>query len=340
MNGNKAFAPEYQGALRDMSVNTAYEDVLGQARAREQWASEEGTALDVAQAKLAVAESCRRLGHLEEAELAWKASYRAARTANDTGARAWALWSGGTLARQRGELNLALRWLSRGRDLAAQAGDIVAYGYTFAGVAETVRIQGDFEQARGLHEHVLTEARKRQESRHIVWALEGLAQIERNTGDLESAALRFEEAARVAEDSGDDRGHAWALRGQADVLSLRGEHDEALVLLSSAEETCRRMDLSSALAYNRKMRGNVHFRSGRYGDAARTYRDAHGKFRAIREPRGMALAQLGLLKSLDKLGRPAEATMADLVALRDDVNANELWQTRRMVEDAIAERTA
>ncbi|MEU6130247.1 tetratricopeptide repeat protein [Saccharopolyspora sp. NPDC047091] len=340
MNGNKAFAPEYQGALRDMSVNTAYEDVLEQARDRSRWAAAQGTALELAQAELAVAEACRRLGHLEEADGSWKAAYRAARTASDDGVRGWALWSGGTLARQRGELNLALRLLAWGRDLSWQAGDITAYGYAFAGVAETLRIQGDFEQARGLHEHVLTEARKREESRHIVWALEGLAQIERNTGDLGSAAARFAEAAQVAEDSGDDRGHAWALRGQADVLSLRGEADQALELLSAAERTCRRMDLSSALAYNRKMRGNVQFRAGRHQEAARTYRDAHDKFRALREPRGMALARLGLLKSLDALGRPAEATMADLVALRDEVNGNELWQTRTMVENAIAERTA
>lgn len=335
---SKAFAPEYQGVLRGLSVNTAYEDVLGAARERERWAQEEGTALDVAQAKLAVAESSRRLGFLQDAEREWKASYRAARSAQDRAAMAWALWSGGTLARQRGRLNAALRWLTNGRDLAELAGERTAYGYTFAGIAETLRIQGDFEQARVLHEHVLSEARNAGESRHVVWALEGLAQIERNTGDPAAAAARFDEAARVAAASGDDRGHAWALRGQADVLSARGEHERALELLSAAERTCRRMDLSSALAYNRKMRGNVYFRAGWFGEASRTYRDAKDRFRVIREPRGSALAQLGLLKSLDKLGRPPEATMRDLVELRDGLNPNELWHTRRMVQDAIDER--
>lgn len=336
---NKAFAPEYQGALRDLPVNTAYEDVLAVARDRERRALAGGTALDVAQAKLAVAEACRRLGELEEAEREWKGAYRAARRAGEQGAMAWALWSGGTLARQRGRLNLALRWLTRGRDLAERAGERTAYGYAFAGIAETLRIQGDFERARVLHEHVLAEAREAAEPRHVVWALEGLAQIERNTGDRAAAAARFDEAAQVAEASGDDRGHAWALRGQADVLSLQGEHERALELLSRAERICRRMDLSSALAYNRKMRGNVFFRAGWFGEAARTYREAKDRFRGIREPRGAALAQLGLLKSLDRLGRPAEATMRELVELRDGLDSNELWHTRRMVQEAIDERS-
>ncbi|EQD85020.1 hypothetical protein N599_16970 [Saccharopolyspora erythraea D] len=336
----KAFAPEYQGALWELSVNTAYEDVLAAARERESRAEADGTPLELAQARLGVAEACRRLGRLDEADAAWRASYHAAKSVSAQGAMAWALWSGGTLARQCGKLNVAVRWLKAGRDLAEQAGDIVAYGYTFAGIAETLRIRGDHEEARVLHEHVLAEARKRGESRHIVWALEGLAQIDRFAGDLDSAWNRFEEAARTAEESGDERGHAWALRGLADVSSLRGDHDQALLLLSQAEQTCRQMDLSSALAYNRKMRGNVLFRASWYGEASRTYRDAREKFRAIGEPRGEALAQLGLLKSLDKLGRPRPETERDLAALRDSLQSHELGHTRQMVENTIEELTS
>ncbi|GAA0526420.1 hypothetical protein GCM10011581_13240 [Saccharopolyspora subtropica] len=333
----KAFAPEYQGALRDMSVNTAYEDVLETARQREHGAAEAGNALELAQARLAVAEACRRLGRLDEADAAWRGSYRAARSAEDKGAMAWALWSGGTLARQRGQLNAAVRWLSLARDLAEQAGEVVAYGYSQAGIAETLRIRGDQEEARDLHEKLLAEARKRGECRHTVWALEGLAQLDRNSGDLDSAWRRFAEAAELAEGGGDERGLAWALRGMADVLSLRGEPDEALCLLSRGEQICRRMDLSSALAYNRKMRGNVLFRACWYGEAARTYREAWDMFRSINEPRGAALARLGLLKSLDKLGRPRADTERDLRELRDTLDSRELRHTRKMVEEAIDE---
>lgn len=333
----KAFAPEYQGQLRDMSVNTAYEDVLAAALERESQAEDEGSGLELAQARLAVAEAYRRLGQLEEADAAWRASYRAARDAGEQGAMAWALWSGGTLARQRGQMTAAVRWLSSARDLAKKSGELIAYGYSVAGIAETLRIRGDYEEARVLHEELLAEARRRGECRHTVWALEGLAQLDRNAGDLDSAWRRFEEAAEIAEAGGDERGLAWALRGLADVRSLRGEHDEALRLLSRAEQICRRMDLTSALAYNRKMRGNVLFRACWYGEAARTYRDAQKMFRSINEPRGAALAELGLLKSRDKLGRPRPATERDLRALRDALDSRELRHTRRMVEEAISE---
>ncbi|MBB5155085.1 tetratricopeptide repeat protein [Saccharopolyspora phatthalungensis] len=333
----KAIAPEYQGQLRGMSVNTAYEDVLAAALAREAEAVYEDSGLELAQARLTIAEAYRRLGMLDEADAAWRASYRAARSIREEGAMAWALWSGGTLARQRGQLTAAVQWLSAGRELAQRAGESLAYGYAVAGIAETLRIRGDHEEARGLHEQLLAEARKRGECRHLVWALEGLAQLDRNAGDLDSAWRRFKEAAGIAEEGGDERGLAWALRGLADVRSLRGEHDEALWLLSRAEQICRRMDLTSALAYNRKMRGNVLFRACWYGEAARTYRDAQNMFRSIKEPRGAALAELGLLKSLDKLGRPRPATEQELHALRDRLDSRELRHTKRMVEEAISE---
>jgi tetratricopeptide (TPR) repeat protein len=333
----KAFAPEYQGQLRDMSVNTAYEDVLAAAREHEALAATEGSGLELARARLAVAEAYRRLGKLDEADTAWRASYRTARDAGERGAMAWALWSGGTLARQRGEMTAAVRWLTAGRDLAEQAGEVVAYGYSLAGIAETLRIRGDHEEARRLHEQLLAEARKRGECRHTVWALEGLAQLDRNAGDLDSAWRRFAEAAQIAEDGGDERGLAWALRGLADVMSLRGEHDEALLLLSRAERICRRMDLVSALAYNRKMRGNVLYRACWYGEAARTYRDTQKMFRSINEPRGAALAKLGLLKSLDKMGRPRPITERELHTLRDTLDSRELRHTKQMVEEAINE---
>ncbi|MEU5849513.1 tetratricopeptide repeat protein [Saccharopolyspora shandongensis] len=333
----KAFAPEYQGKLREMSVNAALGDVLTAALERESQAAEEGVGLALAQARLAVAEAYRRLGRLDEADAAWRASYRTARSAGERGAMAWALWSGGTLARQRGQMTAAVRWLSYARDLAKQSGEVIAYGYSVAGIAETLRIRGDYEEARELHVQLLAEARKRGECRHTVWALEGLAQLDRNAGDLDAAWERFAEASEIAEEGGDERGLAWALRGMADVVSLRGEHDEALQLLSRAEKICRRMDLVSALAYNRKMRGNVLFRACWHGEAARTYRDAKQMFQTINEPRGAALAELGLLKSLDKLGRPRPATERDLCALRDRLDSRELRHTRRMVEEAISE---
>ncbi|GAB3295932.1 tetratricopeptide repeat protein [Parasphingorhabdus pacifica] len=332
----KAFAPEYQGALSELSVNTALVDVLVAARERERAAERDGDAAELGRSRLALGEACRRLGRLDQAESAWKSSYRIARGTGDRSAMAWALWSGGTLARQRGNLDLAVRWLAAGRDLAQEAGDSTAFGYAFAGIAETLRIRGDHEQARELHHYVLAHARERNESRHVVWALEGIAQIDRHTGDLDSAWERFEEASRIAADSGDERGHAWALRGLADVGSLRGEHQDALSLLSRAERVCREMDLSSALAYNRKMRGNVLLRAGWHDEAARAYRDAREKFRAIREPRGEALATLGLIKSLDRGGgRSRSETVRELVELRDSLQEGQLRHTRRMVEDAL-----
>ncbi|MGP3980584.1 tetratricopeptide repeat protein [Streptomyces sp. KR80] len=335
---SKAFAPEYQGALTALSVNSSLADVLAKATEQLRAAERSGSRQEVARAGLAVAEAHRRLGHVEAADRAWKASYRTARSTGDLGAMAWALWSGGTLARQRGALALARRLLGLAADLGERGGDVVARGYSLAGMAETGRIQGDYRAVGALHERLLAEARKRGEARHTVWALEGIAQMHRNTGSYDTAFAMFEEAAGIAEKAEDSRGRAWALRGMADILSARDdEPDRALALLAEAEATCREMNLAGALAYNHKMRGNVLFRARRYEEARQVYAEALAEFRTIGEPRGAALSRLGLVKALAHLGRDRAETAADLDELRRALDAMGLRHVSAMVDKAYAE---
>ncbi|MEV5433276.1 tetratricopeptide repeat protein [Streptomyces sp. NPDC052701] len=331
----KAFAPEYQGALTTLSVNSSLTEVLAAGTEQLKAAERAGEHGEAARSGLAVAEAHRRLGRVEEADRAWKASYRAAREAGDVAAMAWALWSGGTLARQRGALPLARRLLQLAADLGERGGDVVVRGYSLAGLAETGRIQGDYEAVGRLHEQLLAEARRRGEARHTVWALEGIAQMHRNTGAYDTAYALFEEAAGIAARADDRRGHAWALRGLADVVSVRdGDTERALALLSEAEATCRAMKLSSALAYNHKMRGNVLYRAGRYAEARELYELALTEFRAMREPRGEALARLGLAKSLARLGRDRAETAAELADLARTLERIGLRHAREMVARA------
>ena len=331
----KAFAPEYQGALTTLSVNSSLTDVLAAGTEQLRAAERAGQPGEAARSGLAVAEAHRRLGRVEDADRAWKASYRAARQAGDVGAMAWALWSGGTLARQRGALRLARRLLQLAADLGERGGDIVVRGYSLAGLAETGRIQGDYEAVGRLHEQLLAEARRRGEARHTVWALEGIAQMHRNTGRYDTAYALFEEAAEIAARADDQRGHAWALRGLADVVSVRdGDTERALELLSEAETACRAMRLSSALAYNHKMRGNVLYRAGRYAQARELYEQALGEFREMSEPRGEALSRLGLAKSLARLGRDRDETAAELADRAGVVARFGLQHARRMVARA------
>ncbi|AXE83562.1 tetratricopeptide repeat protein [Streptomyces sp. Go-475] len=331
----KAFAPEYQGALTTLSVNSSLTDVLAAGTEQLEAAERAGRPAEAARSGLAVAEAHRRLGRVEEADRAWKASYRAARRAGDVAAMAWALWSGGTLARQRGAFRLARRLLQLAADLGERGGDVVVRGYSLAGLAETGRIQGDYEAVGRLHEQLLAEARRRGEARHTVWALEGIAQMHRNTGKYDTAYALFEEAAEIAARADDRRGHAWALRGLADVVSVRdGDTERALELLSEAETTCRAMRLSSALAYNHKMRGNVLYRAGRYAEARAWYEQALAEFREMSEPRGEALSRLGLAKARARLGRDRAETAAELADLTGLLERIGLQHAREMAARA------
>ncbi|MEU0137374.1 tetratricopeptide repeat protein [Streptomyces sp. NPDC006296] len=321
-----------------MSVNSSLTEVLDKGIEELRAAERTGEHGEMARCGLAVAEAFRRLGRVAEADAAWKASYRAARSAGDIGAMAWALWSGGTLARQRGSLALAYRLLRLAAELGERGGDVVVRGYSLAGLAETGRIQGDYQAVGELHEQLLAEARRRGEARHTVWALEGIAQMHRNTGSYDRALALFEEAAETAERADDRRGHAWALRGIADVVSVRdGDVERALELLTRGEAVCREMKLSSALAYNHKMRGNVHYRAGQYAQSRDLYSRALAEFEEMNEPRGTALSRLGLAKSLARLGRDPEETAAELAGLRRDLDRIGLRHARDMVDKATAE---
>ncbi|MEJ8655114.1 tetratricopeptide repeat protein [Streptomyces sp. MS1.AVA.4] len=334
----KASAPEYQGALGSLSVNASLPEVLARGVEELQAAEQAGDRREMARCGLAVAEAYRRLGRIEEADRAWKASYRAARSDGHEGAMAWALWSGGTLARQRGAFALAYRLLGLAAEMGERGGDVVVRGYSLAGLAETGRIQGDYEAVGRLHEQLLAEARRRGEARHTVWALEGIAQMHRNTGAYDEALALFEEAAETALRADDRRGWAWALRGIADVVSVRdGQVERALSLLSQAEEACREMRLSSALAYNHKMRGNVLYRAGRYAEARELYARALEEFREMEEPRGTALSRLGLVKARARLGREAARSAAELAELRSILDGIGLRHAREMVDKAAAE---
>lgn len=334
----KAFAPEYQGALGSLSVNSSLADVLVRATEQLRAAERHGTPREAARCSLAVAEAHRRLGNTGEADRAWKASYRTARGADDHGAMAWAAWSGGTLARQRGAMPLARRLLALAAELGERGEDVLARGYALAGLAETGRIQGDYEAVDALHEQLLAEARERGESRHMVWALEGIAQMRRNTGAYDSALEMFEEAAAIAEKAEDHRGRAWALRGVADLLSVRdGDTARALALLTEAAGLCRTMNLAGALAYNHKMRGNVLYRARRYAEARTAYERARAEFLAMGERRGEALARLGLVKTHARLGREPARTSADLDELHRVLDAIGLRHARRLTDDARTE---
>ncbi|MEE1831475.1 tetratricopeptide repeat protein [Streptomyces sp. SP17KL33] len=331
----KAFAPEYQGALTTLSVNSSLTEVLAAGTRQLREAERAGEHGEAARSGLAVAEAHRRLGQIAEADRAWKASYRAARAVGDEGAMAWALWSGGTLARQRGSFALARRLLGLAAEVGERGGDVVVRGYSLAGLAETGRIQGDYEAVAQLHEQLLAEARRRGEARHTVWALEGIAQIHRQRGAYDSAYAMFEEAAQIAEGADDRRGHAWALRGLADIVSARdGDVERALALLSEAEVICRAMRLSSALAYNHKMRGNVLYRAGRHAEARDTYELALAEFREMSEPRGEALSRLGLVKSLARLGWNRTETASELADLARELDRIGLRHARQMVARA------
>ena len=86
--------------------------------------------------------------------------------------------------------------------------------------------------------------------------------------------------------------------------------------------------------FHRNAEGSVLYRAGRWAEARDLYEQALTEFRAMSEPRGQALARLGLAKSQARLGRDRAETASELADLARELERIGLRHAREMVARA------
>jgi tetratricopeptide (TPR) repeat protein len=271
-------APELEAAGSRLAIAPNYAEVVGELEAR---ASDPYAAVGLA-------ESARRTGRLQLArESAVRSATEFAELGDSTGST-WSLWVLGSFLRQTGRLDEAVRVLKVAVARGKYAEDEIGRMYAFAGIAETWRAQGDFENAWPAHARAYRLFAGLGDGRGVVWALEGMGQMARLGNDHIASARFFVRARQIAEAVGDARGLAYAVKGLAEAASTTGHHAEARRL---GVEAASMLDLYGGLAgsaYGHKALGDIRRRSGDYDGANATYDAAVRLFQQSGDPRGEA----------------------------------------------------
>ena len=271
-------APELEVAGSRLAVAPNYAEVMEELEAR----------VNDPYATIGLAESARRTGRLQLAkESAIRSATEFAELGDNTGST-WSLWVLGSLLRQTGRLDEAVRVLKVAVASGKYAEDEIGQIYAFAGIAETWRAQGDFEVAWPAHVRAHRLFAQLGDGRGIVWALEGMGQMARFGKDHVTSAGFFARARHIAEAVGDARGLAYAVKGLAEAASTTGHHAKARRL---GVEAASMLDLyggRAGSAYGRKALGDIRRRAGDYDGAEAAYEAAHQLFRESGDPRGAA----------------------------------------------------
>ncbi len=213
----KAFAPEYQGALTTPVRELLAGRRTGRGTERLRGGRAGRTPRRAGAPRARRRRAHRRLGHVQDADRAWKASYRAARDAGDTAAMAWALGAGARWPAARGvPASPGGCWSSRpepGERGRGRGGPRLLAGRPRRDRPD----QGDYAAVGRLrNEQLLRPANGARPG--TVWARRHRPCTA--TPGTTAGRTPCSQAAEITERAGDRRGHALGAARTADVLSV------------------------------------------------------------------------------------------------------------------------
>lgn len=278
------------------SPRAAYSELSAAARAALA-GSEEMTNAERVRVLVAAAESDRRLGELTRAHNALAQATSISQELEDHQVRALVAFESGTLNRQLGSFNVALRDFRFGIAILAEhrdGDDGTMARYCWAGLSETLRIVGDLRRADDIAEQLRGNAHRQGDVRAEVWALQSLAQSALQRGAVDNAEHEFATSLDLAEASGDRRGAAWARRGKASVHLERGRPIAALAAAEQASEEFNDLGMRVGVGYAQKLAGQAHMQLHATDAARIALERAMAEFNATRDPRGCAFVRMEL----------------------------------------------
>jgi predicted ATPase len=199
----------------------------------------------------------------------------------------------------RGHLSEGRDWLEQA--LAASAGaPVEARARAIYGAGSLAEAQGDYEQAKQLHEEALALYRVAGDQEGIADALASLGQMARDQGDYDGAVRLLDEALETCRAAGDRRGAAYALIELGTVASYRGGGQLALALYAEGLEILRTARDQRGYAAALTNVATMTFVQGEPERAAPLYEEALNLWRDLGDEQGRAtvLTNLGEIMHL------------------------------------------
>lgn len=291
---NKIILPEFSGLKTGPIEESNYTEMLAVCVVARNNAKHRGDFIGAGHASRGMAECYRRLGRLSDAEAEYEIALNIFSEFEDQSGSAWTMWALANLRRQQGNFRSAI-WLLRAACKASPGlRDLRLAAYATAGLAETVRILGDYPQAEKLHDQALSMFRRMEDIRGVIWALEGTAQMMRLQGRHHEALDNFSSALKLAAASNDQRGLAYAFKCRAETLSNLRHHASALHDIQIAICMFRNLGYSQGLAYAWLAQGDIFRTVKDETGSFAAYQNALKIFESLHDPRGIAYSQLSL----------------------------------------------
>jgi ATP/maltotriose-dependent transcriptional regulator MalT len=177
-----------------------------------------------------VATALGRLAHLclfrtefERSDDLAAASHAQYRQLADGWGMAFALGTRGLIARSRGQLEDATRYLLESLSLFREQGDRWGIAHVMLGLGQLALHRGDDQYAERCWEERLRLSRELDNQSGVAHTLDLLATVARQRGDYALATARFEEALGIKRKISDRQAIAWTLQGIGELALVSGD---------------------------------------------------------------------------------------------------------------------
>lgn len=208
---------------------------------------------------------------------------------SDRGAAARVHLLNGYIAGSLGELEKAVREISKARDLYREANDKVGEARALTTLGLSHSHKGDNNQARELHRRAL-EIFRRVGNRHSeAVALNALGQAYERDGDYALARNQYQQAASVFEAIGSVDGMSVALYQIARTYDASGNRDQALAFYNRSLQLSRAAGKVRSEANALNEIANIYTAQGRYELASNQYQKILKFYESIGDLRDQAI---------------------------------------------------
>ena len=194
------------------------------------------------------------LGAYAEAHAYFDAAKAIQESIGNTEGVAYALCSSSELDRREGHYEKAIERLEESLEIFRSLGHRQGIAEAVVELGRNNLSKGQLDSAEEYLERGLQIAREIDDRRQQMYALEIQAQLMGIQGHFATAKDRFESAFRIAHEVGDRRQMIETLHHYGDLLWANGEAERGYLLLSLAEEECRRLGLVETSDLNQKRR--------------------------------------------------------------------------------------
>ncbi len=177
----------------------------------------------------------------------------------------------GRLARPRGDLRGAVKWLNAGLKLYRALGEESGIAQALQQLGFTVLWQGEHEKAIALLQQGLELARAARDRIQIGGILLMLGDAQMQNSDLDAADTHFQEALQIHRELGERVSLSWTLGGLGDIARLQGKYELAFARFKEALRVKSEMDTTGDIAFLFEALANLMAETGQPTRAARLW---------------------------------------------------------------------